>query len=84
MAVSNPPTSAGFLWEQRTSFPPNPKLTTGTRNEVRPSGSFVPNKDGEGAYMLCWEAERVGGTVAYCSTGGSWTGCDGGGTGCVG
>src|SRR5258708_37739114 len=84
MAVSNPPASAGFLWKQRTSFPPNPKLTTGTRKAVRPSGSFVPSNDGEGAYRLWSEDESVEGTVAYCSAGGSWTGCGESGTGCMG
>lgn len=47
------------LWKQVTSFPPNPKLTTGIRTDVRPRGSFVPSNEGEGAY-----GAAVGGTNA--------------------
>ncbi len=45
------------LWKQVTTFPPNPKLTTGIRAAARPRGSFVPNNEGEGAY-----GAAVGGT----------------------
>ena len=46
-------------WKHATSFPPNPKLTTGTRADARPRGSFVPSNDGEGAYVECTGAASV-------------------------
>lgn len=57
--MSKPVFSADEPWKHVTSFPPNPKLITGTRTEVRPSGSLVPSSDGEGAYAPWVGAERL-------------------------
>lgn len=47
-ATSKPVLIVDAPWKHVTSFPPNPKLNTGMRAAVRPSGSLVPIKDGEG------------------------------------
>src|ERR1700722_1256223 len=48
-ATSKPVFRTEEPWKQVTSFPPKPKLKTGTRAAVRPSGSFNPRRDGDGA-----------------------------------
>ena len=53
-ATSKPaPIAFEAPWKHVTSLPPKPKLTTGTRTDVRPSGSLEPSNDGEGAYGAC-------------------------------
>ena len=51
-ATSKPVSRFDAPWKHVTHFPPNPKLKTGMRADVRPRGSLDPMREGDGAYWL--------------------------------